>query len=117
MTAIDWSEPVPVYGRLVPNPRTRSAVQAPFPGMLQADAKQIQLLIVPKFAKDQEDFKQAEVWLDREKLLPNRLYFVEHNGNRVTFEFKGIWQNIEYWLRGKAAQQTTLPADMLIIVE
>lgn len=63
--------------------------------IIKEDAKQIQLLIVPKFAKDQEDFKQAEVWLDRDKLLPNRLYFIEHNGNRVTFDFKGIWQNID----------------------
>jgi biotin carboxyl carrier protein len=38
--AIDWWEPVTIYGRLVPNPRTTSVVQAPFAGTLRADAKQ-----------------------------------------------------------------------------
>jgi biotin carboxyl carrier protein len=37
---MDWSEPVTVYGRLEPNPRSTSVVQAPFAGMLQADARQ-----------------------------------------------------------------------------
>jgi cobalt-zinc-cadmium efflux system membrane fusion protein len=38
--ALDWSEPITVYGRLVPNPRTTAAVQAPFAGTLRADPKQ-----------------------------------------------------------------------------
>jgi hypothetical protein len=38
--AIDWSEPITVYGRLVPNPRTTSVVQAPFAGALQAGPSQ-----------------------------------------------------------------------------
>jgi hypothetical protein len=36
---IDWSEPVTVYGRLVPNPKATAVVQAPFAGTLQADPK------------------------------------------------------------------------------
>jgi multidrug efflux pump subunit AcrA (membrane-fusion protein) len=37
--AIDWSEPISAYGRLVPNSRTTSIVQASFAGTLQPDAK------------------------------------------------------------------------------
>lgn len=36
---LEWSEPMTVYGRLVPNPNTTAVVQAPFAGVLQADAK------------------------------------------------------------------------------
>jgi cobalt-zinc-cadmium efflux system membrane fusion protein len=38
--AIDWSDPISVYGRLVPNPRASSVVQAPLAGTVQADDKQ-----------------------------------------------------------------------------
>src|SRR5262245_60995305 len=37
--AVDWSEPVVVYGRLVPNPRATGVLQAPFAGTLRADPK------------------------------------------------------------------------------
>lgn len=37
---INWSEPVTIYGRLVPNPRTTSVLQSPFAGTLQAAPKQ-----------------------------------------------------------------------------
>jgi biotin carboxyl carrier protein len=37
---IAWSEPVTLYGRVVPNPRTSSVVQAPFAGTVRADARQ-----------------------------------------------------------------------------
>jgi biotin carboxyl carrier protein len=38
--AVDWSEPVTVYGRLVPNPRATGVLQAPFAGVLRSDSKQ-----------------------------------------------------------------------------
>lgn len=37
---VEWSEPINVYGRLVPNPRTTVVVQAPFAGVLQPEAQQ-----------------------------------------------------------------------------
>lgn len=37
--AVDWSEPVTVYGRLVPNPRATGVLQSPFAGTLRPDSK------------------------------------------------------------------------------
>ncbi len=37
---IEWSEPIAVYGRLVPNPRATTIVQAPLAGTLRTDAKE-----------------------------------------------------------------------------
>ncbi len=37
--ALDWAEPVTVYGRLVANQRATTVIQAPFAGALHADAK------------------------------------------------------------------------------
>ncbi len=37
--AVDWSDPVTVYGRLVANQRATAVIQAPFAGILHADAK------------------------------------------------------------------------------
>ncbi len=37
--AVPWSEQVPVYGRVVPNPRATSEVRSPFPGTLRANSE------------------------------------------------------------------------------
>ncbi len=37
--SVQWSERVPAYGLVVPNPRATSEVRAPFAGTLRADAK------------------------------------------------------------------------------
>ena len=61
--------------------------------------------------KDDDD-SIRDVILERENNTSKNFFFK----NAFTPK-QGIWKNIEYWLRGKAAQQTTLPADMIIIVE
>jgi hypothetical protein len=59
-----------------------------------------------------DDGSIRDVILERENNTSKNFFFK----NAFTPK-QGIWKNIEYWLRGKAAQQTTLPADMIIIVE
>ena len=59
-----------------------------------------------------DDGSIRDVILERENNTSKNFFFK----NAFTPK-QGIWKNIEYWLRSKAAQQTTLPADMLIIVE
>jgi hypothetical protein len=59
-----------------------------------------------------DDGSIRDVILERENNTSKNFFFK----NAFTPK-QGIWKNIEYWLRGKAAQQTTLPADMMIIVE
>jgi len=59
-----------------------------------------------------DDGSIRDVILERENNTSKNFFFK----NAFTPK-QGIWKNIEFWLRGKAAQQTTLPADMLIIVE
>src|SRR5262245_28816840 len=36
-TEVSWVERVPVYGRVVPNPKATSEVRSPFAGVLRAD--------------------------------------------------------------------------------
>ena len=59
-----------------------------------------------------DDGSIRDVILERENNTSKNFFFK----NAFTPK-QGIWKNIEYWLKGKAAQQTTLPADMIIIVE
>ena len=59
-----------------------------------------------------DDGSIRDVILERENNTSKNFFFK----NAFTPK-QGIWKNIEYWLRGKAAQQTTLPADMIIVVE
>ena len=59
-----------------------------------------------------DDGSIRDVILERENNTSKNFFFK----NAFTPKH-GIWKNVEYWLRGKAAQQTTLPADMIIIVE
>jgi hypothetical protein len=37
--AVSWTERIPVYGRVIPNPRATAEVRSPFAGRLRADAK------------------------------------------------------------------------------
>jgi hypothetical protein len=37
--AVSWTERIPVYGRVIPNPRATVEVRSPFAGRLRADAK------------------------------------------------------------------------------
>ena len=51
--------------------------------------------ITPKLEEDQKDFVQAEILLDKEKLLPSRITILEATKQEVTYEIQNIWTNIE----------------------
>lgn len=59
------------------------------------DDKHVQLRIYPKLQDDRQNFVRAELWLAKETFLPTKLAFLEPNHNLVTYQFKGIWTNIE----------------------
>jgi len=59
-----------------------------------------------------DDGSIRDVILERENNTSKNFFFK----NAFTPK-EGIWKNVEFWLRGEAAQQTTLPADMVIIAE
>ncbi|MFO0945476.1 MAG: outer-membrane lipoprotein carrier protein LolA [Planctomycetota bacterium] len=63
--------------------------------ILSENDKVIHVEVIPKLRKDQQDFVQAEIWLNRQTFLPDRLKFLEANGNEMIFEFKQIWTNLE----------------------
>lgn len=63
--------------------------------ILSEDEKVVHVEVIPKLRKDQQDFVQAEIWLSRQTFLPDRLKFLEANGNEMIFDFKQIWTNIE----------------------
>lgn len=64
--------------------------------IVEESAKSVHLAIYPKLREDQQNFVRAEVWLNKETFLPDRLMFQEPNSNEITFEFSGrIWINIE----------------------
>ena len=73
----------------------------------------VHLLINPKLQEDQQNFTSAQLWLSKETFLPNKLMFLEPNGNEVSYEFKGVWTNIEINTADFVPQ--TLPAPWRVI--
>lgn len=59
------------------------------------DDKSLHLVIKPKLQEDLQNFVRAEVWLNKEKFLPDKLYFLEPNRKEITFTFTFIKTNIE----------------------
>jgi len=51
--------------------------------------------ITPKLEEDQKDFVQAEILLDKEKLLPSQIKILEATKQEVTYQIENIWTNIE----------------------
>jgi hypothetical protein len=51
--------------------------------------------ITPKLEEDQKDFVQAEILLDKEKLLPTQIKILEATKQEVTYQIENIWTNIE----------------------
>lgn len=63
--------------------------------IIEETDKHVHIKIKPKLQEDMKNFAAADLWLDRSNYLPSKLMFVEPNQNQVTYEFKGIWTNIE----------------------
>ncbi|MGL5095698.1 MAG: hypothetical protein ACRDD1_08930, partial [Planctomycetia bacterium] len=63
--------------------------------IIEENDKVIHLQVHPKIEADKSDFVKAELWLDPEKFLPTKLRFFEPNDNVVTYDFQGIWTNID----------------------
>jgi TIGR03009 family protein len=62
--------------------------------ILKEDDRVVHVEVLPKLREDQQNFSQAEIWLNKENFQPNQLKFVEANGNEIVFDFKKIWTNI-----------------------
>jgi TIGR03009 family protein len=63
--------------------------------LAKEDEKQIRLTVYPRWDEDKQNFLKVELWLNKSDFLPAKLAFIEPNYNTVTYEFTGIWPNIE----------------------
>lgn len=59
------------------------------------DGRIVDLIIIPKLHDDAQNFARAEIRLDVETFMPKKLTLTEPNSNQITFDFNGIYTNIE----------------------
>ncbi len=57
------------------------------------DAYYVYVLIEPRYAADQVDFKKAQIVLFKDSLLPCRLWFLQPNNSETTWEVSKIKNN------------------------
>lgn len=63
--------------------------------ILEENDKVVHVEILPKLQEDKQNFIRAEIWLNKQTFLPDKLKFIESNENEMLFAFKGIWTNLE----------------------
>src|SRR5262249_9636651 len=51
--------------------------------------------VLPREAPDKADFTQAQLVLFRTNLLPRRVWFLQPNGNEVTWDFNKVQSGID----------------------
>jgi TIGR03009 family protein len=77
--------------------------------LTKTDKSFIYVMVYPKYAEDKQDFKRAQMVLDKETFFPRRLWFEKPNDDEVTWDVHDILSGPDAKIDQREFDQPALP--------